>query len=39
LRGGAWSSVAWDLRAGYRFDNKPGLRNDFVGFRLARTSV
>ena len=35
LRGGSWSSVAWNFRSGYRYRYEPGIRYDFLGFRLA----
>lgn len=37
VRGGAWNSKPGLARAAYRFGVEPGLRNNFTGFRLART--
>jgi formylglycine-generating enzyme required for sulfatase activity len=37
LRGGSWYNNAGDCRAAHRFSNGPGLRNQDVGFRLARS--
>ena len=37
LRGGSWSLHPVHLRAAYRLRAHPGLRNDIVGFRFART--
>ncbi len=39
LRGGSWSSGARLVRAAYRTADLPDLRYNFVGFRLARSSV
>jgi len=40
IRGGSWRSSAHRVRAGFRFSNDPGNRNDFrLGFRLARTLI
>lgn len=36
-RGGSWSSVASDVRAGSRDAVRTGLRDSWEGFRLART--
>ncbi len=37
LRGGAWLSCPRDLRSAIRVGDGTGLRNDVVGFRVART--
>ena len=37
LRGGSWSSNPWSLRAAFRGMKSPGYRNNYFGFRLART--
>jgi formylglycine-generating enzyme required for sulfatase activity len=37
LRGGSWGSDAWHVRASLRGNLAPGDRDDYVGFRLART--
>ena len=37
LRGGAWNNAPWNLRSAGRYGNYSGDRNDFVGFRVART--
>lgn len=36
LRGGSWDCNALNLRSAFRFSDGPGIRNDFVGFRLLR---
>lgn len=36
FRGGSWGFSARALRAAFRFAHRPGFRNDFLGFRLAR---
>jgi len=36
IRGGSWDSYARRVRAAYRRGNEPGLRYDYLGFRLAR---
>jgi formylglycine-generating enzyme required for sulfatase activity len=38
LRGGSWSDDPGDLRAGVRNRIEPGIRGNYAGFRLARTS-
>ncbi len=38
LRGGSWFNDPSSVRVGYRSDYDVGLRNNNVGFRLARTS-
>jgi formylglycine-generating enzyme required for sulfatase activity len=38
VRGGAWSSVRIDSRAGYRRYNRAGFRSSGAGFRLSRAS-
>ena len=38
LRGGSWSGGALTVRSANRFYNDPGIRHNFVGFRLARTA-
>jgi formylglycine-generating enzyme required for sulfatase activity len=38
FRGGEWSSNADNCRAAYRYDNSPGYRIYFRGFRLLRTA-
>jgi len=35
-RGGSWINDARNVRAAYRNGNDPGIRNDNLGFRLAR---
>jgi formylglycine-generating enzyme required for sulfatase activity len=37
LRGGSWSNRPQSLRSAVRFGNRPGVRYDYVGFRVART--
>jgi formylglycine-generating enzyme required for sulfatase activity len=37
LRGGSWNFNDWFCRAFYRYSNAPAVRNDDVGFRVART--
>ena len=37
LRGGSWFSKPSDLRAANRIRNSTGNRNDYCGFRVART--
>ncbi len=37
LRGGSWSSVAQNARAAIRYGIGPVIRNEYSGFRLART--
>ena len=36
-RGGSWGSDPQDLRSALRFRDVPADRNDFIGFRVART--
>ena len=36
FRGGSWGGRPQNLRAANRYNNHPTLRNDFVGFRLAK---
>jgi formylglycine-generating enzyme required for sulfatase activity len=36
LRGGSWSSDPWDLPSANRNGGYPGLRDDYIGFRLAQ---
>ena len=38
-RGGGWWNVAADCRSAIRFRLSPGYRHDFLGFRLALSSV
>ncbi len=35
MRGGSWVDGAQYCRVAYRFNNPPGHRWDFIGFRLA----
>ena len=37
LRGGSWSYLPWSLRSAYRSWNDTGNRDDYYGFRVART--
>ena len=37
VRGGSWDFKPWDLRAAIRFRFTTGNRNNFLGFRVART--
>ncbi len=37
LRGGSWGNFPAGLRSAFRIRNFPGLRDDSIGFRLART--
>ena len=37
LRGGSWGSGPWNLRSAYRYLSTTGVRNNGVGFRIART--
>ncbi|MEL6979327.1 MAG: SUMF1/EgtB/PvdO family nonheme iron enzyme [Pseudomonadota bacterium] len=36
IRGGAWSNGPWALRSANRFRNKADVRNNAIGFRVAR---
>ncbi len=36
IRGGSWSDEPRALRSAYRFGDYPGLRDNFLGFRLAQ---
>ncbi len=38
-RGGGWASIAQRCRSAYRYGGGPGLRLDYVGFRLALCAV
>ncbi len=35
LRGGSWFNLPGDCRSAYRFLNRPGFRNDGLGFRVC----
>ncbi len=37
LRGGSWIDGPGDLRSAGRYGGNPGVRSDFVGFRVSRT--
>ena len=37
VKGGSWGSLAHNLRSADRVRNPPGLRDDSIGIRLART--
>ena len=37
LRGGSWVIYSSSCRSSYRYDNDPGYRNSYIGFRVART--
>ena len=37
LRGGSWYDIPEDLRSAYRSGNFTGIRDDDIGFRVART--
>ena len=38
VRGGSWGVViAYRFRCAYRFHCRPGFRDDYLGFRCART--
>ena len=37
LRGGSWHNEPWSLRSAYRFGNGSGGRDNYYGFRVART--
>ena len=39
IRGGAYVSSAWYCRPASRLDHRPNRREEYVGFRLARTEV
>jgi formylglycine-generating enzyme required for sulfatase activity len=39
LRGGSWIYDASFARSAYRSSNSPGIRGNFVGFRLSLSSV
>ena len=39
FRGGSWFFTADGARAAYRGWNYPGVRNDYLGFRLAYDST
>lgn len=36
-RGGCWDSLAWEVRAAYRYGDAPAVRRDYLGFRPARS--
>lgn len=36
VRGGAWSLQGWSVRAAQRIGDPPAMRNDHLGFRVAR---
>lgn len=36
VRGGAWSLSGWSVRTAQRIGDPPGMRNDHLGFRIAR---
>jgi formylglycine-generating enzyme required for sulfatase activity len=36
VRGGSWSSAYWGTRSGGRGRSQPGVRFEFLGFRLSR---
>ena len=38
LRGGSWYFDAFNARAAYRLNFSPDVRDDFVGFRVVRSS-
>ena len=38
IRGGSWGGHPQDCRAAFRYNYAPGDRDNFVGFRLARTN-
>jgi formylglycine-generating enzyme required for sulfatase activity len=38
-RGGSWLDVAGYCRVAYRISNDPSYTSDFIGFRVARSSV
>lgn len=38
LRGGSWDHHPVELRASVRYNNHPGVRDDFIGFRVCRAS-
>ena len=35
LRGGSWGGIPWSCRSACRVDGRPGLRYDFIGFRVC----
>ncbi len=37
IRGGSWINDPRDLRSACRVRNEPDVRNDYLGFRVART--
>ncbi|MCB1087259.1 MAG: SUMF1/EgtB/PvdO family nonheme iron enzyme, partial [Verrucomicrobiae bacterium] len=39
FRGGSWSSYAWFCRAAFRSRNSPSIRGDYLGFRVALSSL
>jgi len=39
VRGGRWSRSAFDCRAAYRDNSRPGYTRNYIGFRVARSSV
>jgi formylglycine-generating enzyme required for sulfatase activity/tetratricopeptide (TPR) repeat protein len=39
IRGGGWNSIARSCRSAFRFRLTPGLRDDYLGFRVLRSSI
>jgi len=37
VRGGSWYNAGWSLRSAYRYNDSPGNRNSYFGFRLVRS--
>jgi formylglycine-generating enzyme required for sulfatase activity len=37
MRDGSWRDEPWVTRSAIRNGTEPGLRNDLIGFRVART--
>jgi formylglycine-generating enzyme required for sulfatase activity len=37
MRDGSWLDVLWVPRSAIRNGTEPGLRNDLIGFRVARS--
>jgi formylglycine-generating enzyme required for sulfatase activity len=36
VRGGSWLNVPWHVRSAFRESGEPGIRSNYIGFRLAQ---